>query len=152
MTPEEQIPTGPMATKPPVQTVTGGVYSYSWKDEKVDVIVQRIREDSRHTPSADIRIRATPEGHIHFTRINLLSTQARNQVARHCAGRCTRGRDWDAVVEQFCVMTLDHWRQGEPVVNLGTLKPPQEPVYRLRPFLLENEATLIYGDGGIGKS
>ena len=152
MTPEEQIPTGPRPTQPPVQGVTGGVYSYSWKEERVDVTVQRIREDSRHTPSADIRIRATPEGHIHFTRINLLSTQARNQVSRHCAGRCTRGRDWDAIVEQFCVMTLDHWRQGEPVVNLGTVKPPKEPVYRLRPFLLENEATLIYGDGGIGKS
>jgi hypothetical protein len=49
-------------------------------------------------------------------------------------------------------MTLDHWRQGEPVVNLGTVQPSPEPSYRLRPFLLEKEATLIYGDGGIGKS
>ena len=49
-------------------------------------------------------------------------------------------------------MTLDHWRQGEPVVNLGTVTPSPEPTYRLNPILLENEATLIYGDGGIGKS
>tara|TARA_R100000306_G_scaffold59910_1_gene59402 strand:+ start:354 stop:1289 length:936 start_codon:yes stop_codon:yes gene_type:complete len=49
-------------------------------------------------------------------------------------------------------MTLDHWRLGEPVVNLGTVTPSVEPTYRLKPFLLENEATLIYGDGGIGKS
>ena len=152
MTTAEHIPTGPVPTKPPVQTVTGGVYSYQWENEKVTMTVQRIREDSRHTPSADIRIRATPEGHIHFTRINLLSTQARNQVSKHCAGRCTRGRDWDALVEQCCVMTLAHWRQGEPVVNLGEVTPSVEPTYRLRPFLLENEATLIYGDGGIGKS
>ena len=152
MRPEEHIPTERVPTALPAQTVTGGVYSYSWEGEQVQITVQRIREDSRHTPSADIRIRAKPEGHIHFTRINLLSTQARNQVARHCAGRCTRGRDWDALIEQTCVMTLDHWRQGEPVVNLGTVKPSPEPSYRLKPFLLENEATLIYGDGGIGKS
>jgi hypothetical protein len=152
MTIEEHLPYGPIPTQPPTQTVTGGVYSYTWAVEKVTITVQRIREDSRHTPSADIRIRGVPEGHIHFTRINLLSTQARNQVARHCATRCTIGRDWDALVEQTCVMTLDHWRQGEPVVNLGTVQPSPEPSYRLRPFLLEKEATLIYGDGGIGKS
>ena len=152
MRPEEHIPTERVPTALPAQTVTGGVYSYTWDTEQVQITVQRIREDSRHTPSADIRIRANPEGHIHFTRINLLSTQARNQVARHCAGRCTRSRDWDAVIEQTCVMTLDHWRQGEPVVNLGTVRPSPEPSYRLKPFLLENEATLIYGDGGIGKS
>jgi len=152
MTPTEHMPLDPMPTKPPTQTVTGGVYSYVWETEAVQVTVQRIREDSRHTPTADVRIQATPEGHIHMTRINLLSTQARTQVARHCTGRCTRSRDWDAIVEQFCVLTLDHWRQGEPVVDLGTVNPSPEPAYRLRPFLLEEEATLIYGDGGIGKS
>ena len=140
-----------MPTRPPTQTVTGGVYSYIWEQENVQVTVQRIREDSRHTPTADVRIQAKPEGHIHMTRINLLSTQARTQVARHCTGR-SPNRDWDAMVEQFCVMTLDHWREGEPVTNLGTVTPSPEPAYRLRPFLLEQEATLIYGDGGIGKS
>ena len=152
MTIEEHTPTGAVPTHPPAQTVTGGVYSYAWGIENVFVTVQRIREDSRHVPSADVRIRGEPEGHIHMTRINLLSTQARSQVARHCTGRCTRNRDWDAIVEQFCVLTLDHWRQGESVINLGTVVPSLEPAYRLKPFLLEREATLIYGDGGIGKS
>jgi len=149
---EERIPTGAVPTHSPGMQVTGGVYSYTWDVEEVFATVQRIREDSRHVPSADIRIRGKPEGHIHMTRINLLSTQARSQVARHCAGRCTRNRDWDAIVEQFCVLTLDHWRQGESVINLGTVVPSPEPAYRLKPFLLEREATLIYGDGGIGKS
>ena len=151
MTPDENIPSGSAPTKPPTQTVTGGVYSYIWEQEKVQVTVQRIREDSRHTPTADVRIQAKPEGHIHMTRINLLSTQARTQVARHCTGRSPH-RDWEAMVEQFCVMTLDHWRQGEPIVNLGAVTPSPEPAYRLHPFLLEEESTLIYGDGGIGKS
>ena len=152
MSMEEQTPTQPRPTRPPKQEVSGGVYVYTWDEEQVQIVVQRIREDSRHTPSAEIRIRGKTEGHIHNTRINLLSTQARNQVARHCAGRCTAGREWDAIVEQFAVMTLDHWRQGEPVINLGTVSPPPEPIYRLSPFLLEGETTLIYGDGGIGKS
>ena len=152
MSMEEQIPTQPRPTRPPKQEVSGGVYVYTWDEEQVQIVVQRIREDSRHTPSAEIRIRGKTEGHIHNTRINLLSTQARNQVARHCAGRCTAGRDWDAIVEQFAVMTLDHWRQGEPVINLGTVTPSPEPIFRLSPFLLEGETTLIYGDGGIGKS
>ena len=137
--------------QPPTLKVTGGVYSYIWHEQNVYMVVERIREDSRHTPTADIRIRARPQGHLHMTRINLLSTQARTQVAKHCHGR-DPVRDWDAMVEQCCVMTLDHWRKGEPLVKLGAVNPPLEPAYRLKPFLLEQEATLIYGEGGIGKS
>ena len=144
--------TPPIPTSPPTMTNIGGIYNYQWENERVQIILERLREDSRRTVTADIRITAHPEGHIHMTRINLLATRSRNEVARHCTGRCQRGRDWAAIIEQLCVMTLDLYREGEPIVNLGEVEPPPEPVYRLRPFIVEGEATILYGEGGIGKS
>ena len=140
----------PMA--PPTLTNIGGIFNYQWEGERVQIILERLREDSRRTVAADIRITAQPEGHIHMTRLNIMSTRSRNEVARHCVSRCQMGRDWDAIIEQGCVMTHDLYREGEPIVNLGEVEPPLEPVYRLRPFIVEGEATILYGEGGIGKS
>jgi len=144
--------TPPIPTQPPTQSLVGGIYKYEWASEGVSITLERLREDSRRTVTADIRITGVPEGHIHMTRLNLLATRSRNEVARHCTSRCQRGRDWDAIIEQLCVITLDHFRTGEPIVNLGEQEPPAEPVYRLRPFVVEHEPTIIYGEGGIGKS
>ena len=139
-------------TMPPTLPVVGGIYNYQWEQEEVQIIVERLREDSRRTVTADIRITARPEGHIHMTRLNLLTTRGRNDVARYARERCQRGRDWDAIIEQLCVMTLDHYRVGEPIINLGEVNPPTEPVYRFKPFVVDGEPTIIYGEGGIGKS
>jgi len=138
-------------TMPPIMTVTGGIYKYLWEHEQVQIILERLREDSRRTVTADITISARPEGHIHMTRLNLLTTRGRGDVARYAKER-SPNHDWDAIIEQLCVLTLNHFRTGEPVVDLGEVTPPAEPVYRLRPFVVEGEATVIYGEGGIGKS
>ena len=138
-------------TMPPIVTVTGGIYKYLWEQEQVQIILERLREDSRRTVTADITISARPEGHIHMTRLNLLTTRGRGEVARYARER-SPNHDWDAIIEQLCVLTLNHFRTGEPVVDLGGVTPPAEPVYRLRPFVVEGEATVIYGEGGIGKS
>ena len=147
-----QEPTPPMPTSPPTLTNIGGIFNYKWESENVQIILERLREDSRRTVTADIRITAQPEGHIHMTRLNLLATRSRNEVARYARERCQRNRDWDAIIEQLCVMTLDLYREGEPVVNLGEVQPSPEPIFRLRPFIVEGEATILYGEGGIGKS
>mgnify|MGYP003147208339 CR=1 FL=1 len=138
-------------TMPPIMTVTGGIYKYLWEHEQVQIILERLREDSRRTVTADITISARPEGHIHMTRLNLLTTRGRGDVARYARER-SPNHDWDAIIEQLCVLTLNHFRTGEPVVDLGEVTPPAEPIYRLRPFVVEGEATVIYGEGGIGKS
>ena len=139
-------------TSVPTMSIVGGIYSFEWESERVKITLERLREDSRRTVQADISIRAEPEGHIHMTRLNILTTRGRKDVASYARERCQRGRDWDAIIEQLCVETLKHYRAGEPLLNLGELRPPPEPVYRLNPFIVENEATIIYGEGGIGKS
>lgn len=140
------------STSIPELQVTGGIYRFHWPLLGVTVLLERLREDSRHTVSADIKITTENEGHIHMARLNLMATRSRHEIARHATDRDTLNRDWVAIIEQTCAMAMEHYRTGEPTVNLGDVVPASEPVYRLKPWIVEGEATIIYGEGGIGKS
>ena len=152
MTSAEILPDIPRNVTPPQLEVTGGIYRFYWERLGVTILIERMREDSRHVVSADITIKTDNEGHIHSCRFNMMSTRTRNDIARYARERDTLNRDWDAIVEQICYMTLNHYRAGEPIVNLGDVSPSTESVYRLKPWVVDGEATIIYGEGGIGKS
>ena len=139
--------------RPPFSmTVIGGVYRLRWEESQVDITVERIRE-SRGVPTGEIVIRAYPEGHIHHTLLNLLSTRGRKEISTFCQERGNMvPRDWPAIIEELCVAVIERFRQGEPVVRLGSIEAPTEAEWLLEPLLLDGEATLIYGQGGIGKS
>jgi len=139
--------------RPFTLTVVGNAYRFNWESDQVQITVDRIRESSRQAPTAEVRITAYPEGHIHLTTLNLLATRSRNEVARFCTERGNMVvRDWSAIIEEMCVAVLDRWRQGEPVVSLGQVNPPPQAEMRLAPMLIDGEACLLYGEGGIGKS
>ena len=138
--------------QPFTMTVVGGVYRLNWEEAQVSATVERIRE-ARGIPTGEVIIRAYPEGHIHWTTLNLLSTRGRREIATFCAERGNMvQRDWSAIIEELCVAVIQRYRQGEPVLRLGSVDAPETAPWRLEPLLLDNEATLIYGQGGIGKS
>lgn len=146
-----------MAALPPSKTSnSGGVYLYQWLEGDMDgltVKLDKIREDSRSTGiTGEILVRfGLAIGHIHQTRYSLLSTRSRNEVAGFCKSRLD-GFDWSAILEQVSIRTVEAWRAGEPVVRLGDVVIPESLQYRLAPFLVDNEANLLYGEGGLGKS
>ena len=131
----------------------GGIYRLNWEDCGVQITADKVRESSRTAPTAEIRITAYPEGHITWTTLNLMNTKARADVVKFCEERASSAfRDWPAIMEELALAVIERHRQGEPVVELGEVKPSLEPHYRLAPLMLEGENTLIYGEGGIGKS
>ena len=141
-----------MAGAPFTMTVIGGVYRLNWEEAQVNITVERIRE-SRGVPTGEVVIKAYPEGHIHWTTLNLLSTRGRKEVSNFCQERGNMvARDWPAIIEELCVAVIQRFREGEPVVRLGNIDAPDNPGWLLEPLLLDGEATLIYGQGGIGKS
>lgn len=141
-----------MSGAPFTMTVIGGVYRLNWEEAQVNITVERIRE-SRGVPTGEVVIKAYPEGHIHWTTLNLLSTRGRKEVATFCQERGNMvARDWPAIIEELCVAVIQRFREGEPVVRLGSVDAPETPGWLLEPILLDGEATLIYGQGGIGKS
>ncbi|MBT9133167.1 MAG: hypothetical protein DDT33_01703 [Firmicutes bacterium] len=60
--------------------------------------------------------------------------------------------DWSGILEIVSILTVSSHREGEPVYQAGTFPIQQDSQYRLRPLLVENQANLIFGPGGSGKS
>ncbi len=61
--------------------------------------------------------------------------------------------EWKELIEIVCVETLRKHRAGEPSVELTGFLDELKPVkYLLEPLILEGCPTIIFGDGGSGKS
>ena len=130
----------------------GGVYIYDWPDG-VTAKVERLYENSHHEVHGQVTIKMGGTGHIHQARINLLSTSGRRQFSKFCQERYDlTAVDWDSKLEYICVKTLSLHREGEPVIDLADIEIDESMSWRIEPLLVEGQANLIYGTGGLGKS
>lgn len=93
------------------------------------------------------------DGHLHQARFNLSSTTARTSVAKTLAARSKADEiDWFDLLETFCRAVLAAERLGEPIEYVGALPIPVGETFRVSPLLPEGQTTILYGDGGTGKS
>ncbi len=144
-----------MSVSAPELTANAGTYALRWKAENICVLIDRI-DDHKQTTSGEVTVRYKPPEasefeHLHQARLNMTSTTARRTMAGYLTER--RGEiDWPAVVEQFCVKTLQKHREGEPVRMIGNEPIDNTARYLSFPLLLQNQPNLIYGSGGSGKS
>jgi hypothetical protein len=60
--------------------------------------------------------------------------------------------DWVGMLEQVASLSLQRWRTGEPPVDLRTLDRPEHPRWLLSPFIEFGGPTILFADGGTGKS
>lgn len=135
-------------------TGAGGLYTLVWDDEEICIRVDRITENSKHEVQAEIKIEQTsPEAlaHLHQARFNFTSTATRKTLASHLTSR-REDVDWHALLEQMVVKVLQAHREGEPVVQLAEHSASDALKHRINPVLQEKQATVLFGDGGSGKS
>lgn len=93
------------------------------------------------------------DGHLHQARFNLSSSTARTSLAKTLAHRSKADEiDWFELLETFCRQVLAAEREGDPIEMVGHLPMPVGETYRLSPLMPEGQTTILYGDGGTGKS
>lgn len=93
------------------------------------------------------------DGVLHQARLNLTSTSARVSLAKLLTARSNAPDiDWQDLLEDFCRRVLASERAGEPVEMAGARPPREEQSWRLHPILAADKPTIIYGEGGSGKS
>lgn len=138
----------------PTLEAHAGIYSLHWAEHGIKAQVERFSEDRRGVVTAEVEILCLFGNEwkpLHKdARLTLTSTNSRLGLAKHLGTRVEK--EWDDIVEQLCVFALEAYRQGEPMVMVGSLPPSSGPEYRLYPILQEKQPTLIYGPGGSGKS
>ena len=142
---------------PPVVGRFGEIYTLTWTDRNVRMVIDRFDKDRHQNVSAEITVTVldAPEGKNHITRgrAGLLSTfKTIIDDAVDFGGEMNDRQDWRIMFKQMSNAVLDRYRLGEPLINLAEMSPVGKKPYILSPFIYEGCPTVIYGRGGVGKS
>ncbi len=142
-----------MSIEVPTLTVVGDVYQFCWPVTGVEMTIDRLSE-AKEGLQSEVTVAQTlgdTPGLLHYARLNLLSTTTRASLVKALGARA-EGIDWAAALEQACLLTVSRYRLGEPVIDLRTVDLNGGTHWRIRPFVEEAAATILFADGGTGKS
>lgn len=131
-----------------------GHYTLEWGDpERVILELDYVRAD-RGEITAEVAATSTAPtgGLVHVARVNLLSTRSLSEYAGHVAKRSDGGTDWAQLVGIAAREVVTHHRRGEPAVLLRDVPPLQDDGHILPPLAVARMPTILFGDGGAGKS
>ena len=93
------------------------------------------------------------DGYLHSARMNLASMTARLGLSKALTVRANAPEvDWTDLLETFCRRVLAAERAGEPIELAGTRPQRITPPWRVDPILAMDKPTILYGEGGVGKS
>lgn len=134
-----------------------GAYTVRWDSpEQVAFEFDMLRVDRRTgTMTAEVTVWTywPVLDFVHSAQLNLSSTQARTTLAKHLAARVRdRELDWPLLIEHAVIMTRNAFRAGEPSILLRDAPEPATAGALIPPLLAADGTTLLYGDGGTGKS
>ena len=120
--------------------------------------MSKLREQSNGGLLGDFEAKGTPPGEAslftYFSRFNFKSGQTKASTARDLMTVAPPGwiPDWRYVVERSCNYVREKFNKGEDGIELADSTASVNTEYRLKPYLPENQPTILYGLGGSGKS
>ncbi|MDR4470097.1 MAG: helicase RepA family protein [Nitrospira sp.] len=85
-------------------------------------------------------------------RVNLNGDKSRVAKKVHEYDGRLKLSDWTALIETTAVLVLRRYREGEPPHRLNAETPVEELTYQVNPLVHPRKVTIVYGDGGLGKS
>jgi hypothetical protein len=96
-------------------------------------------------------------GHIHWARINLSSTTARDGLEKALVKKTKDDRgecsyEWNLMIEYACSVAAKRHREGDPFVSLRDMPVPPKLTYLLDKMIPVGQTSLLYSSGGSGKS
>lgn len=132
-----------------------GSYRVTWEAPHFitfDFDLLRAERTGDVTGEVTVRV-ASPDlhDHLHQARLTMTGTRSRAELANQLRRRLP-GTDWDALVEGSCVKVLRAFREGEPAILLRDAEKPPDAGWLLPPLVLGRLPTILFGDGGTGKS
>ena len=140
-------------SKPIISSTVAG-YSLHWADEKLNIVVSRLKEHSDGTVKGELKITTDAPGfnpHLYQAQFNFVSAQSRKSLAATLLEKYAAW-SWSDILEQLSVIVLTNVRRGELTEDLDPDLDIKAPAYLLSPVIVEGESNLIYGEGGSGKS
>lgn len=128
-------------------------YRFEWPDDGISIVCDRLHEEKAGL-SCELEVRTALEpspGLVRQGRFNLSAPLTRAQWVRALDERLP-GPDWYAVFEQVCFLAIRRWREGEPIIDLADVEARSGLPFLLPPFIVEGASSLVFAEGGAGKS
>ena len=138
--------------RPESSPIPGG-YRFNWTEESIQCEVLHIYQHKDGRVTAELNFKTSLPGippHLHQTQLNLLASRSKNQLAKDMGEKCPA--DWDTMIEQLCVISLQLIREGEPVITLRSSDEVKPLQYLVDPIIPQNMITTIFGEPGTAKS
>jgi len=134
----------------PVVDATGGVYTVTFPTYHTRFILTRLHESSRAVTAELAVLIETVEVSSGVT-LSLTSDSSREQICKSLKAIESR-LPWKVLIQKACAAVLKRHRTGEPLITLSTARPVEHVSFLVNPFLYQRKITVIFGDGGLGKS
>ena len=135
----------------------GNIYVLRWEKEKLSVTVSHLSTHSDRT-TCELLFQTTDptyNPHLFHQHFNLLAgSRSKGELSNELARvyPTLEKIESDTIIEQLCFKVLQQYRTGEPAVELWNTVTTKDTTYKIFPLIAEDEANLIFGDGGSGKS
>ena len=104
-----------------------------------------------HSELTILKLYGTDWKRVYWADLNLVAQRSKSTLATLMARRVNTFPDWETMIELLCQQTADEFRKPNEATWIGATEPP-EVEYRLHPFAPMGEPSMIYGEGGSGKS
>ena len=131
----------------------GTQHLYTWEQYALTVSLDQLtyEKDGLHC-EIDVEFEYPGESVFKYgpAKLNLSATRTISTLCSHLDKRFHF--DWITAMDMISRLAILHEREGEPFENLSDLKESLPPAWLLRPLVIENETTILFGDGGVGKS
>lgn len=129
----------------------GNGFSVYWPDQNIRFLAEYITRQQTGI-FAEFTVldgeKTLCEGH----RVNLNGDKARVAKKVHEYDGRFKLADWTILIESTSVLVLRRYREGEPLRLLNAGTPVEDLSYQLSPLVFQRKTTILYGDGGLGKS
>ena len=137
----------------PDMSIEGETHIFRWASNGVEVRLDGLytQKDGLH---AQLEINMTTNGkqmHLYGpANWGLMSTTGRGNITRYVRERVEL--DWPRIIEDVVRLAHRTYSAQEAVTSLADFEDTPADTWAIYPLALENQTTVIFGDGGTGKS
>jgi len=132
---------------------SGSTLTFTWNDYDLVILVDRFHESGGRV-SAEVECLNQNGGSpicLNRNQLNLLSHRARGELAKRMATLYPKP-NWEQIIEYLCLKAIHLYREGETPLRLSSVAYSSPPFFRIKPLVFEDSPTVLFADGGSGKS
>jgi hypothetical protein len=134
----------------------GTLMEFIWDEYFLTAHVSNLIEEKDGTVKGQLKWTTSNPNYEHphllHQSFNFSSPRTRTTLKTEMTKKYRVKVDWDTVLEQLSELVIEKRHEGSPFEELWTDDKITPPEYKLYPILPEGEPTILFADGGSGKS